>query len=155
MVRGGLQCPCSKTIITMYCQGYISVAKACILKRVCVRGDGDWRAHSGICEMSWRTENNGAKVPSLKMYEGALDAWKSHCHRGLSFFLLFPFSLCASEKGGGEGREVVSPLLCWVPGLLLQYCTQYSDHLASQGALWSLQWCQSEKRATPPRLARQ
>lgn len=69
-----------------------------------------------------------------------------------SFFSLF--SLHASEKGGGEGREVVAPLPCWVPGLLLQYRTQYSDHLVSQGALWSLQWCQGEKRATPSHLAR-
>lgn len=153
--RGGLQCPCSKAIVTMYCRVYISIAKACILKRACVHGDGDRWTRSGICEMGWRIGNNGAKVPSPKMYEGALDAWNLIVMEGggcSSFFSLF--SLHASEKGGGEGREVVALLLCWVPGLLLQYRTQYSDHLASQGALWSLQWCQGEKRATPSRLAR-
>lgn len=155
MGRGGLQCPCSKTIITMYCRGYISVAKACIFKRVYVHGDQDRETHCGACEMSWRIGNNGAKVFSPKMYEGALVAWNLIVMGGgvcSSFFFLF--SLHASEKGGGAGREIVALLLCWVPGSLLQYCTQYSDHLASQGALWSLQWCQSEKWATPSRLAR-
>lgn len=69
------------------------------------------------------------------------------------FFLLFPFFPCVRVRKGA-GRKAVALLLCWVPGSLPQYRTQYSDHLASQGALWSLQWCQSEKRATPSCLGR-
>jgi len=88
------------------------------------------------------------------MYEGALDAWNLIVVGGFCSSFFFLFSSHANDNRGGEGREVVAPLLCWVPGSLLQYRTQYSDHLANQGALWSLQWCQSEKRATPSRLAR-
>lgn len=69
-----------------------------------------------------------------------------------SFFFLL-FLACEWEKRRG-GEAIVTPPPCRVPGSPLQYCTQYSDHLASQGSLWSLQWCQSEKRAKPSRLAR-
>lgn len=69
------------------------------------------------------------------------------------FVLLFPFFPCVRVRKGA-GRKAAALLLCWVPDLLPQYRAQYSDHLASQGALWSLQWCQSEKRATPSRLGR-
>lgn len=69
----------------------------------------------------------------------------------LPSFAFFP----RIRAGKGRGwRAGAAPPPCWVPGSLLQYRAQYSAHLASQGALWSLQWCQSEKRATPPRLAR-
>lgn len=153
--RGGLQCPCSTTIITMYCRGYVSVAKACIFKRVCAHGDGTDR-HI-LVFVKWAEASETMEPRSLlrrcmrgRWTPGILLSWGGGGGGVLPSFSFFP---CMRARKGA-GREVVALLPCWVPGSLLQYRTQYSDHLASQGALWSLQWCQSEKRATPSRLAR-
>lgn len=122
------------------------------VKKGAVHGDGT-HGHSGIWEMSRRTANKGAKVPSRRCMRGR---WMPGISLSWGGFVLpsFPFFPCMRAGKGRGGRAGVPPLPCWVPGSLLQYRTQYSDHLASQGALWSLQWCQSEKRATPSRLAR-
>lgn len=148
---GGLQCPCSVAITTKYCRGYIFVAEACILKRACVCGArGDRHV---LAFVKW--------ADGLETIEPRSLLWRcirGHWMPGISLSwgvegVLFPFFLCVRMRKGA-GREAVAPPPCWVPGSLLQYRTQYSDHLASQGALWSLQWCQSEKRATPSRLGR-
>lgn len=72
-----------------------------IKKGVRVWGEGG-QTRSGVCEMGWWIGNNRAKVPSLKMYKGALDAWNLIVLGGGGCSFSF-FSLCTDEKGGGEG----------------------------------------------------
>lgn len=74
-----------------------------IKKGVRVWGEGG-QTRSGVCEMGWWIGNNRAKVPSLKMYKGALDAWNLIVLGGGGCSFSF-FSLCTDEKGGGEGRQ--------------------------------------------------
>lgn len=107
MGRQGLQGPCSTAINTMYFQGYIFIAKACILKDVCTWGRGGTGAFWHLCN-ELKDQKQWRQGPFSKDVWGGVGCQEPHCLWGVLFFFFLSFLACGWEKGRG-GRQ---PLCC-------------------------------------------